>query len=294
MPFTLSHAAAVLPLARTRLPTAALVVGAIVPDLPYYLPLPVPSEHTHHPWGVGTDVLVGAVVLMLYRCVLLAPLRALAPWVGAGAGGRPGVGGASLTAAALAVGALTHVVWDSFTQVGGAAVQAWPVLTTPVVGPHLLFNVLMYASSAGGLAAVAWCAVRRARAAGRTVGALAGRARGAVLGGIGVCAATGAVIGVLSAAPAPSPYDAVRDALIGLVTGGCAGLGGYTAAWWGLRGARARASTPPAAATVVTAVTASALAPATGSPDPGTAAVTGFWPPPHRTPPSSQVSGLPW
>ncbi|MEE2045837.1 DUF4184 family protein, partial [Nocardiopsis tropica] len=38
MPFTLSHVAAVLPLARTRLPPAALVVGSVVPDLPYYLP----------------------------------------------------------------------------------------------------------------------------------------------------------------------------------------------------------------------------------------------------------------
>ncbi|MEV2278707.1 DUF4184 family protein [Nocardiopsis sp. NPDC049922] len=239
MPFTLSHAAAVLPLARTRLPTAALVVGALVPDLPYYLPLPVPSAHTHHPWGVGTDVLMGAVVLVLHRYVLRAPLRALAPWGGTGTGDRPGspLGTASLTAAALAVGALTHMAWDSFTQLGGAAVRAWPVLSTPVVGPHLLFNVLMYASSAGGLAAVAWWAVRRARAGGRRTDRPSGRARGAALGAIGLCAVAGAVIGVLSAMPAPSPYDSVRDLLIGLVTGGCVGLGGYTAAWWGWRGA---------------------------------------------------------
>ncbi|MFI6579259.1 DUF4184 family protein [Nocardiopsis sp. NPDC050513] len=241
MPFTLSHAAAVLPLARTRLPTAALVVGALVPDLPYYLPLPLASAHTHHPWGVGTDVLMGAVVLALYRYVLRAPARALTPWGGAGTGGRPGppLGRAALTAAALAVGALTHMAWDSFTQLGGAAVRAWPVLSTPVVGPHLLFNVLMYASSAGGLAAVAWWAARRARAGERGDAGLGPRVRGAVLAGIALCAGAGAVVGVLASAPAPSLYDAVRDALIGLVTGGCAGLGGYTAAWWGWRGARA-------------------------------------------------------
>ncbi|MCY9783356.1 DUF4184 family protein [Nocardiopsis sp. EMB25] len=241
MPFTISHAAAVLPLARTRLPTAALVVGAVVPDLPYYLPLPVSSAHTHQPWGLGADVLMGAVVLVLYRYALRAPLLALASRADGGPGERSGPLPRSvpLTVAALAVGALTHMVWDSFTQLGGAVVRAWPVLSTPVVGPHLLFNVLMYASSAVGLAAVAWWAVRRVRAGERGGAGLDRGARGAVLGGIAVCATAGAVVAVLTAMPAPSPYDAVRDLLIGSVTGGCAGLGGYTVGWWGLRAARA-------------------------------------------------------
>ena len=38
MPFTGSHAAAVLPFARSRLPASALVIGSVAPDLPYYLP----------------------------------------------------------------------------------------------------------------------------------------------------------------------------------------------------------------------------------------------------------------
>ncbi|WP_328421551.1 DUF4184 family protein [Micromonospora sp. NBC_00389] len=42
MPFTGGHVAAVLPLARSawRAPSA-LVLGSMVPDLPYYLPLPL-------------------------------------------------------------------------------------------------------------------------------------------------------------------------------------------------------------------------------------------------------------
>jgi len=36
VPFTGSHPAAVLPLLRTPLPSAALVIGSLVPDLPYY------------------------------------------------------------------------------------------------------------------------------------------------------------------------------------------------------------------------------------------------------------------
>ncbi|WP_116248046.1 DUF4184 family protein [Nocardiopsis sp. FIRDI 009] len=237
MPFTLSHAAAVLPLARTPLPTAALVVGALVPDLPYYLPLPVSSAHTHHPWGVGADVLMGAVVLVLYRYALRAPLRALVRGAGAGPEERSGPFPRSAlpAVAALAVGALTHMAWDSFTQLGGAAVRAWPVLSTPVVGPHLLFNVLMYVSSAGGLAAVVWWTAHRARAGEGESAGLGRGARGAVLGAIALCAVVGAVVAVRTAAPVPSPYDAVRDLLIGLVTGGCAGLGGYVAVWWGRR-----------------------------------------------------------
>jgi len=37
MPFTLAHPAAVLPLFRGPLVPAALVVGAVAPDLPYFL-----------------------------------------------------------------------------------------------------------------------------------------------------------------------------------------------------------------------------------------------------------------
>ncbi len=51
MPFTVSHVAAVLPLAvgrsgRTLVPTA-LVIGSIVPDLPYFVPPYRGSDWTH-------------------------------------------------------------------------------------------------------------------------------------------------------------------------------------------------------------------------------------------------------
>ncbi|WP_424531976.1 DUF4184 family protein [Sphaerisporangium viridialbum] len=79
MPLTLSHAAAVLPL-RRRLPLAALVVGAMVPDLPYYAPLPV-SAGTTHGWqgAVLVDLPAGAALLVLFELVLRTPLTALAP-----------------------------------------------------------------------------------------------------------------------------------------------------------------------------------------------------------------------
>lgn len=78
MPFTPSHVAAVLPLARTGLPPAALVVGSVAPDLPYYLPLPVAAATTHGPAGLWLDVLLGGAVLVVYAYVLRPPLHALA------------------------------------------------------------------------------------------------------------------------------------------------------------------------------------------------------------------------
>lgn len=54
MPFTVSHVAAVLPVARGTLPAAALVVGAMAPDIPYFLP--------RGPWSLPTHTLGGVLL----------------------------------------------------------------------------------------------------------------------------------------------------------------------------------------------------------------------------------------
>ncbi|MFC9087697.1 MULTISPECIES: DUF4184 family protein [Nocardiopsis] len=269
MPFTPSHVAAVLPLVRTGLPPAALVVGSVAPDLPYYLPLPVAAAATHGPAGLWLDVLLGGAVLAVYVYALRPPLYALAGGSPAPAAPVPrsvrdAARAAAPAGAALAVGSATHMAWDSFTQTGGALVRAWPPLSTPVVGPHLLYNVLMYVSSAAGLAALAWRVhrerVRRA-AAGRTArgtgarsvpdrdrtapgdgpgrgfprGAADGRVRALVLSALAVCAVAGAVAGGLSDRAQVSGYDLVRCLLVGAVTGAGLGLAAWTAAWWSLR-----------------------------------------------------------
>ncbi|WP_019609310.1 DUF4184 family protein [Nocardiopsis sp. CNS-639] len=251
MPFTPSHVAAVLPLARTGLPPAALVVGSVAPDLPYYLPLPVAAATTHVPAGLWLDVLLGGAVLVVYAYVLRPPLHALAerspvPRVRAPRSAREAARAAALTAAALAVGSVTHMAWDSFTQTGGALVRAWPLLSTPVAGPHLLYNVLMYASSAGGLAVLAWWvhrerarradAGREGREADERAGAVPGdRVRVPALSALAVCAVAGAVAGGLSDRAQVSGYDLVRCLLVGAVTGTGLGLAGWTAAWWSWR-----------------------------------------------------------
>ncbi|WP_150248877.1 DUF4184 family protein [Nocardiopsis deserti] len=277
MPFTPSHVAAVLPLARTGLPPAALVVGSVAPDLPYYLPLPVAAATTHGPAGLWLDVLLGGAVLAVYAYALRPPLYALAGRspalsVRAPRSAREAARAAALTAGALASGSATHMAWDSFTQTGGALVRAWPLLSTPVAGPHLLYNVLMYASSAGGLAALAWWVhrerVRRAGAGragpgagdrtsrdrrggdlperpgagfpdgpggGSPGGPNGERVRVLVLSALAVCAVAGAVAGGLSDRAQVSGYDLVRCLLVGAVTGTGLGLAAWTAAWWSLR-----------------------------------------------------------
>ncbi|MFD3685652.1 DUF4184 family protein [Nocardiopsis sp. NPDC058631] len=271
MPFTLSHAAAVLPLARTRLPLSALVVGSVAPDLPYYLPLPVASATTHGPAGLWLDVLLGGIVLTVYVYAIRDPVHALAgrvyePCPGEPGSGRRPVRAAVLTVVALAAGSVTHLAWDSFTQTGGALVRAWPLLSTQVVGPHLLYNVLMYASSALGLAALAWW-VRRSRGRPGTNpprptresassgfrnpdpngtdtlrGVPAPGVRATALAAVAVCAVAGAVLNGLSERATVSGYDLVRCLLVGAVTGTALGLTVWTAAWWGrlVPGARAK------------------------------------------------------
>ncbi len=135
MPFTGSHIAAVLPLARSAwLVPSALVIGSMVPDLPYYLPLPVGATLTHSFVGVlGVDVVLGLVALALWHGLLARFLIAISParlrerlppptrqrrW---------SAGRAAMLVVSLMVGALTHVLWDSFTHDGmwGAAHIGW-------------------------------------------------------------------------------------------------------------------------------------------------------------------------
>ncbi|GIJ23567.1 DUF4184 family protein [Micromonospora lutea] len=133
MPFTGSHVAAVLPLTRSAwLVPSALVIGSMVPDVPYYLPLPVQAALTHSLVGVlSVDVVLGLGALILWHGLLARFLTAISParlrerlpsprsrW---------SVGYAATLVVSLAIGALTHVLWDSFTHDGmwGAVHIGW-------------------------------------------------------------------------------------------------------------------------------------------------------------------------
>ncbi|WP_063711569.1 DUF4184 family protein [Nonomuraea coxensis] len=257
MPFTLSHVVAVLP-ARRWLPPSALAVGAMVPDAPYYLPLPFSSASTHAWWGPPLLGLpAGVVLLALFHWVLRAPLTALAPsGLRARLPDAPRVGAAGPAVAgvvaALLAGMATHLVWDAFTQAGGFAVTHWQALRQSVVGAHRVFNVLMYVSSAGGLAILAgWLVLWYRRAPvrpGRWPG-LTGRARGVVAAAATLATAAGAAAGAASDRAAVSDYDLVRSAILGGVNGAALVLACYVLAWHGWTTFRARRGRPSPAGT---------------------------------------------
>lgn len=183
MPFTLSHAAAVLPAVRGdgrgrgRLVPAVLVAGSFAPDMTYYAASAVPGAMefgnvTHSFPGVFTvDVLIawataGLWLLLREPLVALLPrgrqartatlLRCGAPRARA----TPSLAAWWYVSAAL--GALTHVVWDAFTHHGRWGVRLFPVLDREVGGSPL-FSSLQYGSSVFGALVTAVFVLRALR-----------------------------------------------------------------------------------------------------------------------------------
>jgi hypothetical protein len=174
MPFTLSHPAAALPFLRTPLLPAAVVVGSMAPDLPYYVPLFVPRELSHSPLGVVTVDLVLAVAgALLWWFVLREPIIDLLPraiGVRIPAVSRtawhPTAWGWPLTVGVLllsaVVGGATHVLWDSFTHPGWVVDRLAPLRAQ--LGPLPVEKWLQHASTVAGLVILVVWAVRRLRA----------------------------------------------------------------------------------------------------------------------------------
>ncbi|MEL7450636.1 MAG: DUF4184 family protein [Pseudomonadota bacterium] len=168
MPFTLSHAAAALPL-RSLLGRYAsmsgLIIGSFSPDLPYFMNIGIGAKRTHSVFGALTySLIIGFVAYLVFHFLvrpaflpaLPAPLRERIPRTALKAG-LPQVPIAAVILS-LALGALTHVAWDSFTH--ARAVDLWePMFAIPVlvVGGHefFLYKVLQYASGVIGLLIIA-------------------------------------------------------------------------------------------------------------------------------------------
>ncbi|MGW8364335.1 DUF4184 family protein [Streptomyces wedmorensis] len=186
MPFTLSHAAAVLPglrrngTARGPLVASALVAGSFAPDMTYFAATAAPGamvlgDVTHSPVGIVTaDVLITAVLVGLWLTVR-EPLVALLParWRGPVYGlvrGRPWRDrhAAALTGwffLSAVIGSTTHVVWDSFTHLDRWGTRAIPFLGEIVAG----FPVYLYAQYGGSalaLGLLGWFTARALRSAG--------------------------------------------------------------------------------------------------------------------------------
>jgi hypothetical protein len=165
MAFTLAHPAAIMPLRRFRyLPTLALLVGSIVPDVPYYLPnrgvpLNLPDLHTLFGaivGGIPLGMLILALALLLRR-PLTALMTESARWLSL----REAEAFLSrplnwlLAIPAVLIGSLTHILWDGFTHTNTWITSQVSVLNIQVdlfglyTGP--VCHILQYVTTVLGL-----------------------------------------------------------------------------------------------------------------------------------------------
>jgi hypothetical protein len=143
VPFTISHAAAVLPfsrpLARWRLLSAS-VIGAMVPDFRIFFP-GMPRVETHSAVALLTFCLpVGLITYWVFQGLIRTAVLEVLPdspyarW-------RPLAAPADFrrlrqwlfAACGILAGALSHLLWDGFTHAGGRGVRMFPVLDDSIV-----------------------------------------------------------------------------------------------------------------------------------------------------------------
>ena len=133
MPFTISHAAAAIPLRRTKLVLSALVIGCMAPDFEYFLHAGMYGRESHNLRGALDFALPATLILLVaFHVLLKRPIVALLPraiqervvlqefkfWP---------ISRLLLIVASALIGIATHLLWDSFTHTNGWVVRhfAW-------------------------------------------------------------------------------------------------------------------------------------------------------------------------
>jgi hypothetical protein len=160
MPFTLAHPIAIFPIWRGsshRLHLPGLIIGSMVPDLEYFIALQPSGMIGHTLMGILAQGIPASMGLWLLICYGLAtPFLALIP--------LPNVDGWLLREKAnfwrryqlinlgvsIAIGALTHIFWDSFTHPTGWFVIYLPILQTKI-GSLQVYKIFQYGGGILGL-----------------------------------------------------------------------------------------------------------------------------------------------
>jgi Domain of unknown function (DUF4184) len=166
MPFTVSHAAAALPLRKLNLVWSAFLVGSMAPDFPYIVGTTDYRTLGHQFPGVLEFTLPASIfALWLFHAAIKRPVVRLLPnGVQQRLRDQLGYfqfGGPSRFAAILfsiALGIATHLAWDMFTHPLNWLWRRWAwmqiVVNVPVVGPVPMYETLQYASTLIGLIAL--------------------------------------------------------------------------------------------------------------------------------------------
>jgi hypothetical protein len=165
LPFTVSHAAAVLPLHRLsnhKLPLTALMVGSMAPDFGYFYSN-ASRPLTHSFSGLFIFALpVGLFVWLFYVAFLeKATITLLSDRWHTRFAHTDAITPSLIVRAAIAIllGAITHLLWDSFTHRGTFMTDAFPALLGPTPGVdwlpiyHLLHGL---SSVVGAVILVRW------------------------------------------------------------------------------------------------------------------------------------------
>ncbi|HET9474747.1 MAG TPA: DUF4184 family protein [Steroidobacteraceae bacterium] len=164
MPFTVSHAAAVLPLQRfgkLQLPLTALMIGSMAPDFGYFFSLEANRALTHSFSGLFLFALpVGLLVWLFYVAVLeKTTITLLSDRWHTRFAHTDAITPALIARAAIAIvlGAVTHILWDACTHRATFVTDAIPVLLGPTPGFAWLpiYHVLQGLSSVVGLVILA-------------------------------------------------------------------------------------------------------------------------------------------
>ena len=167
MPFTVSHAAAVLPLRRLNLVWSAFIIGSMAPDFPYIVGTEAYRDWGHHFPGLIWFTLPAALLaLWLFHSIVKRPIIELLP-IGMQERLRPHMGEFKFLppsrflaiVASILAGIASHIVWDGFTHAHSwiwnhfAFMRVW--VHVPLMHHRMpLFSVLQYVSSIVGMLAL--------------------------------------------------------------------------------------------------------------------------------------------
>lgn len=164
MPFTISHAAAVLPLqrfGRLRLPLTALMVGSMAPDFGYFFSAGISRQLTHSFTGLFLFSLPAGLTVWLFYVIVLekTTITLLSDRWHTRFAHTDAIRPRLILRACLAIllGAITHLLWDAATHRATFVTDAFPALLGATPGlPWLpIYHLLHGISSVVGLVILA-------------------------------------------------------------------------------------------------------------------------------------------
>lgn len=165
MPWTFSHPSIVFPIKQSRigknLNLPALIVGSTSPDLLYSFGLYQSATTAHDLLGWFYTAFPFCLLVFILNYLLRNPLKCVSP-IPLYEPIKPNIRALSLFVLSLYIGAITHIVWDSFTHETGTAVRFFSVLQAQLLQGMTdsqeiaIYKLLQHLGSVLGLLYLCW------------------------------------------------------------------------------------------------------------------------------------------